>query len=552
MLNRFDLSMAGMLLRQVREYWWVYLLGMLGIFFTHRLQSELPFIAQNLSEIVLSNHLEEIPYSQYFLIALGIIVIRTGSRNLFFWPGRVLQGNLQEEIVMKVEQSPSWRYHSYSSGQIFQHIVMDIMHLRALVSFGLLQIANFVMIIFVLLPRLISFNEKLIVALTPLLTCTIIFFFILSKTHKYYRKMSELQGNVQNTIIESYDGKGSIKNFQAEKSFIRLFKEGCYRELDAFFKGSLGAVISVPLVKLGVGLSFLWGAYIIYYEGLGSTSLILFSGFIFLFQGPLMYLSWVGVVISRSIGSWKRIKKLLTQIQAESKEELDIKSLNPNSSTVEWTPFNMNLWGQYSSFSLRRNLWNVIIGDTGSGKSTVLEYCAFLFKSRGSHVAYVAQEPHLYNTTIKSNIFLGRTFIPEEIEVAKFWIEVLQLDVLGDDLESIINMEVGENGKRVSGGQAKRICLIRSLLSGADIIIWDDPFSSVDLILERKIIDDIKDSGLLARKTIILTAHRFSTVRRCDHFFHIEREKGLVEKGSVQEMLEKQTGTYEYFKKQMV
>lgn len=552
MLSRFDQSLPRMLLRQGREYWWVYLVGLLGVFCTHRLQSELPFIAKNLSELVLADRLEEIPYKQYCLIALGIVLIRTISRNLFFWPARVLQGNLQEEIVMKMEQSPSWRYQSYSSGQIFQHIYMDIMHLRALVSFGVLQMASFTVAIFVLLPRLISFNEKLAIALTPLLVCTMIFFFIISKTHKYYLKMSQLQGDVQNTIIESYEGKRSIKNFQAERSFIQLFKEGCYRELDAFFKGGVGSAVSLPLVRLGVGLSFLWGSYIIYDNNLGSTSLIFFSGFVFLFQGPLMYLSWVGVVISRSIGSWKRVKKLLDQIKEPSCEELEIKSLNQEKSMCEWRPFQINLWGHRSSLLFRQNLWNVIVGDTGAGKTTILEHCAFLFKDQGHHVAYVAQEPHLYNTSVRNNIFLGRDPEPEEIEVAKFWLEVFQLDILGSDLDSVIALEVGENGKRISGGQAKRICLIRSLLSGANIFIWDDPFSSVDLILEKKVIDDIKDSGLLATKTVILTSHRFSTVRRCDQFFHIERERGLEKEGAVSEMLKSQTGIYEYFKKQMV
>ncbi len=113
-------------------------------------------------------------------------------------------------------------------------------------------------------------------------------------------------------------------------------------------------------------------------------------------------------------------------------------------------------------------------------------------------------------------------------------------------------MEVGENGKRVSGGQAKRICLIRSLISESDTVIWDDPFSSVDLISEKEIMTALQKSKLLAHKTILLTSHRLSTVKLSDYIFHIAKDDGLVESGPVKEILKKKTKVYEYFKEQMV
>ena len=87
MLNRLDLSLGGVVLRQAREFWWVYLLALAAMFFTHRLQVELPFIAQELGELVIANKVQKIPYTSYFLIALGIIFFRTSSRALFFLAG---------------------------------------------------------------------------------------------------------------------------------------------------------------------------------------------------------------------------------------------------------------------------------------------------------------------------------------------------------------------------------------------------------------------------------------------------------------------------------
>ena len=269
MLDRLDLSLGGVIGRQAREFWWVYLLATCALFLTHRFQVELPFIARELGELVLARNTAEIPYAKYFLIALGIVFFRTFSRILFFWPARELQGYLQEELAMRLEQSSPWRYQTYSSGQIYQHLVTDVMHLRALVGFGLLQVGNIIIGLSVLLPRLIDFDPRLVIAFLPLLGCMVIFFFITTYTQRFYRQMTDLQGDVQNLIIESYEGKKTIKNFQAEPSFLQIFERGCQRELRAFFKGAMGPAASVPLTKLGVGLTFLWGAWIIHTHNMG-------------------------------------------------------------------------------------------------------------------------------------------------------------------------------------------------------------------------------------------------------------------------------------------
>lgn len=403
MLNRLNLSLRGVLWRQFKEFWWVYLLAMGAMFLTHCFQVELPFIAQRLGEMVLDSRVGEIPYAKYFLIALAIIFFRTASRILFFWPARVLQGNLQEELTMRIEQSPPWRYRSYSPGQIYQHLVIDLMNVRAFVGFGVLQVGNILVAVTVLLPRLADFNHHLLMAFIPLVVCTLILFLATSFTQKFYREMTDIQGDVQNFIIETYEGKKTIKNFQAERSFLYLFERECRRELRAFFKADLGPTLSAPLTILGVGLTFLWGANIIYEEKLGNTALILFSGFVFLLQGPLIFTAWIGVVSSRTLGSWQRIKKLLENLERKSPEEVAIEQLNK-----EEEHFNLNLWGQKSSFPFRRHRWNVIAGETGAGKSTLLEYYATLLKSQGKSISYVAQAPYLYNDTIQSNIFLGK------------------------------------------------------------------------------------------------------------------------------------------------
>jgi len=166
--------------------------------------------------------------------------------------------------------------------------------------------------------------------------------------------------------------------------------------------------------------------------------------------------------------------------------------------------------------------------------------------------SYIQQEPYLYNDSIFNNIFLGNDSSPEKMKLVKKCLVDFGLDILGPSLEDVLKLEVGENGKQVSGGQAKRIALIRSLVSDVDFILWDDPFSSVDLILEREIIKHLKQDPLLEGKTFILTSHRISTVRAADWIILLEKEKGVIEALKSQDAFNEGNRVNEFFNKQMV
>ena len=89
-------------------------------------------------------------------------------------------------------------------------------------------------------------------------------------------------------------------------------------------------------------------------------------------------------------------------------------------------------------------------------------------------------------------------------------------------------------------------------MASSSIIIWDDPFSSVDLILEKEIISELKKQKILSNKTIILSSHRLSTVKNSDQIYYLDKSSGIVESGEMEKLLREDTKTYEYFKQQMV
>ncbi len=164
----------------------------------------------------------------------------------------------------------------------------------------------------------------------------------------------------------------------------------------------------------------------------------------------------------------------------------------------------------------------------------------------------MAQDPYIYNDSVERNIFLGKNPTEKEREYAKEILTILGLDYLEPDTEKLLVLEVGENGKRLSGGQMKRLCLVRSLMSEAQTLLWDDPFSSVDLILEKSIIQELKGHKIMTDKTVILTSHRLSTVKNSEVVIFLDKELGIIEEGPVLEILKPTTKIYEYFQKQMV
>lgn len=487
----------------------------------------------------------------FLLIAAGIVVFRTSSRLLFFYPARVQQKYLKVELLNRLEHAHPSRYQNYNAGQLYQIMHNDLNQMRGLIGFGILQIGNVIIASAVLLPKLYAFNSELLICVLPLLFSTIVFSIVSAIFIPYRKKAMDLQGEVQNFLMESFNGKKSIKNYQAENKFIHKFQQKCKSELQVFFKVSMGFAFAMPLIRLGFGASLLWGAYLVRSLDLGASSLILLSGFLFLFLEPLAYLSWIGVVIGQTAAAWKRIKGLVDFLSVSTEIEDKILRDNPPKPRGGF-PIHvvMPFWNNKIGHTFERPKWSVLVGATGVGKSTLLYHAADIFRLKGFSVSVVSQEPYLYNDTIANNIFLARDIGPELIERAKELLDLFLFDLV--EQEDILELEVGENGKRLSGGQSKRLALVRSLLSGADIIIWDDPFSSVDLLLERKIFEQLKSLPETKNKLMLLSSHRLSTVRYCDEILLIDKELGILETGSPQKLLGEVSKTHEYFKDQVV
>lgn len=546
--NRLDSSFIIFFIRHCQEYFFLYVLAIISLYLTHLCQSYLPFWAKDLGDILMTGDGSEIGVSKFFLVAVCIVIFRTSSRLLFFYPARVQQKDLRVELLERLERVNPARYATYSSGQIYQIMFKDLSELRALFGIGILQIGNIVVALAVLMPKIIDFNPSFILAFLPMVVSVFIFVIIAGRYQAYFKNAFQLQGNTQNAIIESYDGKRTIRNYQSENMFVEFFNKHSSKELAEFYRAGKGQAFSIPLVKFGFGISLLWGAYLVKSQGLSASSLILFSGFAFLLLEPFMFLSWIGAILMRSMAAWKRVKILVDLLNTSSELERSLMEANNNLSNK----YIFNFWNNQLSLEIDDNCWTVLIGKTGCGKTFVLKRVAEILKLRNKSCSMVAQVPYLYNDTIINNIFLGRDVGVVQRQEAFSLLQLFGMDYLETDMDALLDLEIGENGKQLSGGQKKRLCLVRSILSGDQYLIWDDPFSSIDFIMERNIITKLKESPLMSGKTVILSSHRISTVRFSDNLIFLEEKLGIVEQGSTVQLLLNNSETSRYFEKQLV
>ncbi len=210
------------------------------------------------------------------------------------------------------------------------------------------------------------------------------------------------------------------------------------------------------------------------------------------------------------------------------------------------------------SLSIARGEKIALIGPSGAGKST---FAKLLLKQvwpdHGAisiddtdlrhissadwlgNIGFVPQDVELFNMSIRDNILLDRVDTTDE-ETLRAALKQAALDSFIDSLPEGDRTIIGERGVKLSGGQRQRLGIARALVRKAELILFDEATSALDSLSEQAIQDAIEQS--FAGKTLVVIAHRLSTVRHVDRIFVLENGK-LVEQGPFQELV-RQNGTF--------
>ncbi|MCF7845556.1 MAG: ABC transporter ATP-binding protein/permease, partial [Candidatus Pacebacteria bacterium] len=206
------------------------------------------------------------------------------------------------------------------------------------------------------------------------------------------------------------------------------------------------------------------------------------------------------------------------------------------------------------SLSVKKGSAVGLVGSTGSGKTTLVDVILGLLEPiKGKvlvdkkdirenicewqkNIGYIPQSIYLSDDTIRNNIAFGIDEKEVDEEKVKKAVKVAQLNEFVDKLKDGVDTFIGERGIRLSGGQRQRIGIARALYDNPEVLIMDEATSSLDNITEKFVIKAIEQ--LKKERTIIIVAHRLTTVKNCDKLYIIKNGQ-IIAEGSYSELLEK-------------
>jgi ATP-binding cassette, subfamily B, bacterial MsbA len=380
-----------------------------------------------------------------------------------------------------------------------------------------------------------------------------------STTRRGQDKLAEIQNIVQETI----SGNGIVKAFGMEIWEMNRFRRAADKLLTANMRSVAVQSISSPLMdalgSVAIALVLMLGRDRILHGGATVGSFIAFLASVIALYDPVRKMPTYYNSFQQAVGASQEIFRFIDE-QDEVRERKKAIALKGFGGLIEFRDvrFGYERDGKPKevlhgiSLTVRRGEVVALVGPSGAGKSTLVNLLPRFFDVTGgtilldehdvrdltiaslrAQIGKVTQETVLFNDTVRNNIAYGRPDVSmEKIEAAAK--AALAHDFIlrmSDGYDTMI----GERGARLSGGERQRIAIARAILKDAPILILDEATSALDT--ESEVAVQAALANLMQGRTVLVIAHRLSTVRRADRIAVIERGS-VTELGSHDELLE--------------
>lgn len=564
MLDKNTLKLYRRLLGYIKPYKKIIALTLLTLLVIAIME---PLTAAILKELVDRSLIEKDPDSfvQVPLMLAGVFIIKGFaeyvSKVSSTWLAEKAILDIRADMYHKMQYLPLEQYDRYSTGKLMAKITYDVQQASNALSTAWVVIIRDSLTIIALLAYLLYISWQLTLLMAVIVP---IVAFIIDKASKLMRhassKMQNNMGQLTHQMEEGLTGHRDIKIYGAETYEEQRF----HQTASELFKNTLQvtkvSAANVPLVQVlaAIALSIIvYIAMTLSAQGAFTPGeLLAYVTAMALTFEPIRRITHINETVQKGMAAAQSIFELLDlpdEPNSGDKKpspvhgEINFDHITftyPNSDTPALQDFSLKIPAQKTT---------ALVGQSGSGKSTLVNLIARFYDPQTgqitldgiplpeielnylrNQIAFVSQNVVLFNDTVAANIAYGHNeFDREKIitaaKAAHAWEFIEQLP-------QGLDTPIGNNGSLLSGGQRQRIAIARAFLKNAPILIFDEATSALDNQSEAKI--QMAMEALKKNRTVILIAHRLSTVVNADQIAVMEKGK-LVELGNHQSLMAK-------------
>lgn len=506
---------------------------------------------------------------QYWHLAIAVIIIFSlkgvfefFQRYLMEWVGHAVVKDLRDQLYEHFHTLSVGFFSRARTGELISRITNDILVVQQAVSHVVVDIFLQPLSIAFMLFVVFFMNWKL--ALIVFVVFPLIFVPLMNLGRRIRRSTGKIQAllaNLTAIIQETFSGIRVVRAFGMERYEIKKFERENQNVLDTNIRLLKSLSFVRPLIEfvgaLSVSATLILGAAVFHME---LPYILGFCMGVFLLYDPVKKLGQVNNYLQMGTAAAERIFSILdTQpTVVESPQAVAIPRMSDSLCYGKVSfAYDNELVLKDISFEVKRGQLVAFVGPSGAGKTTIFNLLLrFYDPDSGSitidgvdirnattaslreQTAIVSQEVILFNDTISANIAYGRpeTPMPQIIEAAKAANAHGFISPLAEGYET----PVGERGIKLSGGERQRIAIARAILKNPEILILDEATSALDTESERLVQGAI--NRLMAGRTVLVIAHRLSTVLNADTIIVLENGR-IVQKGAHRDLLQ-QGGLY--------
>ena len=494
---------------------------------------------------------------------LGIMIILVYIlKNIYLMFSAYVQAwystSVQRDLSIKMNETflnSSYLFHlNVNSAVLIRSINQDVVGVFA-VFFYLFRVLAEVFTISSISIYIIYLDPILAISLVGILgSCMLILFFGLKKLVKSFGRIGQnCESRMLQCLTQAFNGIKEIMVMNRQKYFSDSFNEACSLNARAAKRNNFLNVIPTNVYEI-VCIGGLIGIVVLRLHitdditGFVTKLAIIAVAAFRLFPAVSRLTTNLNAItynrprLDSMYDMLKTIEKETTYQYSyeedESKEKLEYKE-NLLIDKITWKyPTGQEAVLRDLSINIKKGQSIALIGPSGAGKTTLADVVLGLLKPQKGQIlldgkdvyenlpgwskiiGYVPQAVYLTDDTIRNNVAFG--IYEDKIDEEKIWkaLEEAQLAEFVRGLEEGLDTMVGERGVRLSGGQRQRIAIARALYENPEILVLDEATSALDTETETAVMESI--DSLHGTKTMIIVAHRLTTIRNCDAIYEIK------------------------------